>query len=460
MQRRHLIQGSLAAAAPAAIPPNILFIISDDHSAAYLGCYGDPHIRTPHLDRLAASGIRFDRAYVVSPQCSPSRTALMSGRTPHAVGGSRLHATYRPELPGVVDALQSRGYFTGAFRKVHLGAAFEKRFDHYGGLAEFFGKSPASRPFFLWAGFTEPHRPYGPKTAPRLHDPAKVRVPPFLPDTAAVREDLAFYYDSIAKLDAQCGELLDLLERKGLSGNTAVFFMGDNGMPYPRAKATLYQPGICVPLLVRWPGRVKPGAVSRELVSSLDLPATWLDIAGAKPLSAMEGQSLLPVMDGRPHPAREFVFTERNWHDTWDPMRGVISQRYSLIVNYRPEVSYRGSLDHVNGPEWNNQAGFRVWNSIAAEHKAGRLRPELSRSLFGKPRSLYELYDLQNDPAELRNLAEDPAHQETLARMRAALTRWMNETNDFLPPPNALPPLAGNDTRELPLRIWMDGYLP
>ncbi len=433
-------------------PPNIVVFVGDDLGAFALGSYGDPHIRTPHLDQLARDGMRFTRSYVTSPQCSPSRSSLFTGRTPHAIGTSRLHADLPPDRPTIIEPLRAKGYFTGMYRKNHLGQDFQKRLDFYGGantpFTTFFDRLRPGQPFFLWMGFTDPHRPYSKGMIPQPHDPAKVRVPPFLPDTPGMREDLALHYDAIGRLDEDCGKVLEILRLRGLAENTMVVLFGDNGMPYPRAKASLYQPGVNTPLLIRWPGKVKPGVVTDELVSTVDLPATWLDAAGLPALRMMEGRSLVKLLTGQPHEPRRYVFTERNWHDTWDPARSIVSQRYSLICNYRPEVSYRGPLDHVSDPPW---------QIMVAERQAGRLRPELE-ALFRSPRPAVEFYDLEKDPNEFTNLAGDPAMAAELKTMQLALDRWMRDTSDFLPPPATFPQVPS--IKNVTVELLLDGPLP
>jgi arylsulfatase A-like enzyme len=303
---------------PAVNRPNILFLISDDHSAGDLGAMGNRSIRTPALDRLAAEGVLFRNAYSTSPQCSPSRAAIATGRSPHATGTSRLHATLRPEHDTVIDMLKRAGYHVAAFRKVHLGEPFQSHWDRYAGdevpFETFFRQRPKDRPFFLWIGFHDPHRPY------EGHPPAPpgIQVPAFLPDTPAVRGDLADYQAEIERMDREVAEVLGLLERGGLTGSTLVVFAGDNGMPFPGAKGSLYDGGVRVPLLARWPGRIAPGAVRDDPVSLLDLAPTWLAAAGLPAEPRMEGRRLLSAPAG----ART-VFFERNWHDNLDLIRGV-----------------------------------------------------------------------------------------------------------------------------------------
>jgi len=445
------------AAAKSAAPPGILVLVADDMSRDYLGCYGNRFIHTPNLDALAREGMRFNRGYVTSAQCSPSRSSIFAGRSPHAIGTSRLHADLRSDVPTVVEPLKAKGYFTGMYRKNHLGNDFLKRLDFYGGekesFATFFDRLPQGRPFFLWVGFLDPHRSptnydhiKGRVASP--HNPANVLVPPFLPDTPAMREDLALHCDAISRLDQECGDVLKLLRERGLADSTIVVFLGDNGMPYPRAKSTCYEAGINVPLIIRWPGRAGAGSVTDELVSMLDLSATWLDAAGLPPLRTTEGRSLVKLLTGRPHEARRYVFAERNWHDTWDPMRAIVSDRYALICNYRPEVSYRGALDHESAPPW---------GIMDAERKAGRLRPELE-PLFHSPRPPVEFYDLQKDPNQFHNLADDASVAGERDAMLLALDRWMRESNDFLPPPATFPQVKSKGKVTLPGQL--NGPLP
>lgn len=222
---------------PAAHRPNIVVLVSDDQTAFDLGCYGNKAIHTPNLDRLAASGVRFEHAFVTSPQCSPSRASILTGQSPVAIGMSRLHAPLKPSVPSVLEPLKKAGYYVASYRKVHLGDDFQKRWDYAGGFDEapatIFAKRPKDRPLFLWVGFEDPHRPYHPNAFTPPHDPAKVIVPPFLPDTKKVRRDLADYYDAIARMDHEVGELLDALEAAGLAKDTFVTFTATTGCPSP-----------------------------------------------------------------------------------------------------------------------------------------------------------------------------------------------------------------------------------
>lgn len=427
-----------SAAAPALLQaqnrkPNILFLISDDHSHPDLGCNGNSAVTTPNLDRMAAQGARFEHCYVSSPQCSPNRSSIFTGCTPHTTNTSRLHTPMPEWEPSILEPLKAAGYFTGAFRKVHQGDDFNKRFDFYDQnrttpFEKFFDAVPQGKPFWLQVGFTDPHRPYRPGAFQPPHDPAKVRVPPFLPDHPEVRKDIAHYYDFIARMDAECGQIFSILEKRGLADNTFIVFTGDNGMPFPRAKGTCYDPGIRVPLLAKWPGRIAPGTTKRELIAHVDLAPTWLETAGAPVPKKMQGRSMLPLLTGGSYTPNAAVFSERNWHDNFDPIRSVRTDRYKLIFNAAPHFPYRPAWDLEGSPSW---------AAIRQLGKQGRLSGPLTR-LLDPSRPVLELYDLQNDPNEFTNLATSTEHKKVLDDLTARLSGWMHRTYDFLPPGRAV----------------------
>jgi arylsulfatase A-like enzyme len=244
-----------------------------------------------------------------------------------------------------------------------------------------------------------------------------------------VRRDLAHYHDEISRMDAECGRIFEILEKRGLAENTLVVFTGDNGMPFPRAKGSCYDPGIRVPLLARWPGRIRPGRVSEELIAHVDLPVTWLDAAGLPKPEKMQGRSFLNLLLGRPHQGREHVFSERNWHDNFDPIRAVRTRRHKLIFNAAPHFPYRPAWDLENSP---------TWAAYVQEGKRGRLSsPQMQ--LLAPARPMLELYDLESDAHEFHNLATSAAHAEVLHEMKGRLSQWMHDTYDFLPPAFAAP---------------------
>lgn len=451
--------------------PNILFLLSDDHSYPYLGCYGNKDVLTPNLDRFAAQGMRFDRMFVSCPQCVPSRAALMTGRSPVAVRMVRFTSALPAELSALPDLLRDKaGYFTGVGgRSYHLdgppsagkrGAPviggtmdqhklrrFADRVDYMekgGGmkdfgdkLAAFLDAAPKGKPWFFWLGFSDPHHDWTTKGPRGVPDPAKLTLPPHLPDLPGVRSDLARYIAEVEHLDGDVQDVLDTLEKRGLAKNTLVVFMGDNGMAMPHGKGALTDPGIAVPLIVRWPGVVRPGGVTRELVSGEDFTPTMLDAAGVTPPKEMSGVSYLKLLRGEPFQGRKYIFAERGPHGgdggmkpdilaaTFDLVRCARSADFKLIYNCTPHQAV-APVDSQRDPGW---------QEMKAAFEAGKLAPEFVRAYFTTPRSTFELYDLNADPGELRNLSGDPKHAAVELELKRALTEKMVLDWDFLPTP-------------------------
>ena len=464
-----VLLASLARLTAAESKPNVLLILSDDHSYPHVGCYGNKDIMTPNLDRFAAEGMRFDRAYVTSPQCVPSRASIFTGRSPVAIAMSRFSAPLPREIKTYPEALRAAGWFTGvAGRMYHMDGAnvnvaesqtvfdqhklvtFPDRIDYVKtgngsevGLAqfrEFLDRKPAAKPFFLQLCSNDPHRPLNTQ-GPEKHDPLKIKLPAHYPDTRLVREDFARYYDEIAHLDVFFGEVMAELEKRGLATNTIVAFMGDNGASQFRGKGTLHEFGIRVPLLVRWPGKVKPGSSSAELISGEDLAPTFLVAAGLPVPSEMTGKSFAKLLRGEAFAGRQFVFAERGAHGTnlpgnsadFDLGRVVVSKTHKLIYNALGELPY-WPVDFARDA---------FWQELVQKHEAGKLDAKFTQLYFATRRPMFELYDLEKDPNEFNNLAgtKDAANVER--ELKAALQEWMILQRDFLPLP--VPPMrAGN----------------
>ena len=475
---RHLILATLLLAvlsAPSeAAKPNILFLLSDDHSVPYLGCYGNPDVRTPVLDKLAADGVLFDRFFTSCPQCVPSRAALMTGRSPVAVRMVRFTSPLPSDIPALPDLLRDKGgYFTGiAGRSYHLdgpgtgkkGApraspimgglmdrenlrTFKKRADYLddqGGMSDFGGKlakfldlAPKDKPWFFWLGFSDPHHPWTTVSSKGRLDPAKLTLPPHLPDLPGVRQQLADYLQEVEHLDEDVKAVLDVLEQRGLAKDTIVIFIGDNGMAMPHGKGYLTDPGINTPCIVRWPGVVRPGQKAHNLLSGEDFAPTMLEAAGVAPLKAMSGVSFLKQLRGQPFEPRQHIFAERGPHggdggmkpditaNVFDLARCARSDRFKLIYNCTPHGAV-APVDSKDGP---------AWQQIVAAHAEGRLAPQFVSTYFTTPRPTFELYDLQNDPGELRNLSGDPKYEAIEHDLKRALTEKMVLDWDFLPAP-------------------------
>lgn len=409
--------------------PNFIVFIADDMAWNDCGAYGHPRIRTPNLDRLARQGMRFDRAFLTTSSCSPSRASILTGRYPHNTNAQELHMPLPADQVLLTQPLRQAGYYTAAAGKWHLGGAVRKQFDR---IADGGGPSacenwlpvlrqrPKDKPFFLWLAASDPHRPYAPGALSAPHSAADAILPPFLPDTLAVRNDLALYYDEISRMDSFIGKVLDELASQGLDQTTFVLFLSDNGRPFPRCKTTLYDDGIKTPFLVRYPGKVMAGSTSASLLSAVDIAPTILDLAGVTIPSSFQGKSFAPVLSEAAATVRPYAFAEHNWHDYMAFKRAVRSPQYTYIRNWLPELTLSPPADAVSSPTFAAMRQLR---------DAGQL-PESQRQCFLAPRPEEELYDLESDPHSLKNLAADPQHAAVLAEMRKALEDWQAQTRD------------------------------
>tara|TARA_R110002049_G_scaffold285698_4_gene467028 strand:- start:175433 stop:176914 length:1482 start_codon:yes stop_codon:yes gene_type:complete len=464
---------SMTSAFSASARPNILLVLSDDHSIPHVGAYGSNNCArfglTPNLDALAAEGMRFNRAYTASPQCAPSRTAIFAGRSPVGLSSTRFSQPARANVRFFTDVLRAAGYWVGIDgRHQHLngrksdlslvqetltelgmrGPQFEDRFDHFvegvstrppalhrvgEKVGSILDTVPDDQPWFLYFGFNQPHRGWG-EDHDKI-DPAKLTLPPDWPDLPEVRLDYARYLADVRELDTGVGLMMQALEKRGLDQKTIVIFMGDNGEALLRGKGTLCTRGIHVPLIVRWPNTVKPGSVSEALVSGVDLAPTILAAAGLEKAEGMTGLSFLPELKGQRFDGRQAVFAERGWHwgpitrsDGFDLLRCVTTDRYHLIFNAIPERKY-GPVDMTKGDNI-------AWEAVKAAYANGELSALHVRLYFETPRAIFELYDLNNDPHQLTNLAGDKSTADVEEKLRSRLDRWMVLESDYLPLPS------------------------
>ena len=459
-----------AVALVAADKPNVLFILSDDHSYPYLSCYGDPNVRTPVLDKLASEGIKFRKIFTSAPQCVPSRAAYLSGRSPVAARITRFSSPLPRDVITFPEVLKKEaGYYIGVVgRSYHLdGSAkaddvlskflveggyktFKDRFDVVETGSDslaveqakaFLEGRPKDKPFCLWVNFSDPHHVWNAPASYRP-DPATLKLPAHVPDLPGVREQYADYCAEVNRVDETTGKVLALLERLGLAKDTIVVFGGDNGQALPHGKGSLYDPGCNVPFVVRWPGVVAPGGDSSALLSGEDLGPTVLDAAGLKPAKGMTGVSFLPILKGAVPKTRDYVFTERGPHGSapvqvgmssggYDLSRAVRSARYKSIYNCTPWIPYQ-PVDSAGGSAW------KAMQNLNAE---GAMAPGMSATYFSTPRPVYEFYDLEKDPAELNNLSGKPEVAEAERTLRLEMAKKMIIDFDYLP----LPAIPGED---------------
>ncbi len=461
VNRRRFIQHSTVGLAGAALlggtgsgpnRPNIVLLIADDLAWNDCGPYGHPTVKTPNLNRLAAQGMRFQNAFVTTSSCSPSRASMITGLYPHSTDAEQLHWPLPARNLTFVELLKKAGYWTAAAGKWHLGDEVRDRFDRVreadpSGYQLPTGKDasktaeqavqkdaasgctdwvstlrarPGDKPFFVWLAALDPHRDYEKGIIPDPHDPEDAVVPPYLPDVAETRSDLALYYDEISRLDRFVGEVLDELAREGLDEDTIVAFISDNGRPFPRDKTTLYDGGIRTPLVIRWPSRIKRGTVCSALASSVDLAPTFLQAAGVAVPKSFHGRSLIPLFDGPRGKIHDYIFAEDNWHDFEDLGRAVRSLRFKYIRNFYPDLPNTPPADAVRSPTYQAMRRLRDEAKLSSDQMR----------CFESSRPSEELYDTQADPHELKNLAGDPGYQKVLSQLRAELTKWQQKTKD------------------------------
>ncbi|MBX2818632.1 MAG: sulfatase [Rhodothermaceae bacterium] len=425
--------------------PNLVLIIADDMAWDDVGAYGHPHIRTPYLDRLAAEGMRFDRAFLTTSSCSPSRSSIITGRYPHNTGAEQLHWPLPGDQLTFVELLKESGYWTAQAGKWHLGEAVKDRFDvvkdgltigfdedaealqeteRDGSGAEdwvsLLEERPEGQPFFLWLAAVDPHRVYEEGAISNPHTPEDVVVPPYLPDTEPVRKDLALYYDEITRMDDYIGKVMDKLDEQGVAENTLVLFISDNGRPFPRDKTTLLDGGIKTPWIVRWPAGIAANSVSGSLVSSIDIAPTFLSLAGLPVTDEFEGMDISSVFSNPNDMVRDAIYAEDHWHDHDDFSRAVRTIEYKYIRNFFPQFPNTPPADALTSP---------TFASILALREIGGLN-EIQSSIFVTPRPEEELYAVQEDPFELVNLAADAAYSDQLELMRQRMQGFREATGD------------------------------
>ncbi|RMG61622.1 MAG: arylsulfatase [Bacteroidetes bacterium] len=405
--------------------PNILWIVADDLGTD-LGCYGEAAVHTPHLDRLAQEGVRYENLHTVTAVCSPSRSGLITGMYPVSIGCHQHRTQYKDSLPPPVvplpELFRQGGYWVSNASQKNLSHFGKTDYNFIHDVKTFYdgpnwrGRAPG-QPFFAQVQVFYPHRPFVRDSA-RPVDPAAVQIPPYYPDHPLTRADWAWYLETVQHVDQAVGELLDTLQAEGLLENTIVMFLGDQGRPHVRAKQFLYDPGTHTPLIIRWPDGRGAGSTDGRLVSNIDLAAASLTLAGIPIPAWMQGRDFLAERA----PARGAVFTMRDRRDeTVDRIRAVRTGRFKYIRNFYPERPWS---------QFNAYKKFRypVLTLMEVMHQRGQLSPVQAR-FFAPSRPPEELYDLQTDPYEVHNLADDPAHADTLAALRQRLDRWLTEAD-------------------------------
>ena len=453
-----LAAGPLTACSRAAqrTRPNIVLIVSDDHGRGDLGCYGNPVIRTPNLDKLAAEGVRFTNAFCTSASCSASRSVILSGLYNHYNGQyGHQHAYHHfisfDRVRSLPVLLTEGGYRTGRIGKYHVAPDDVYKFDvalpgnsrspvQMADNCRQFIADGDNRPFFLYFCTSDPHRgggvagdlPHKPdrfgnraQGYPGINevtvDPQDVIVPDFLPDIPECRAELAQYYQAVSRVDQGVGRLIEHLKATGRYDNTIVIYISDNGIAFPGAKTTAYEPGLNLPCIVRMPGQKNRDLVCDALVNYADLAPTILDMAGATPSDyTFHGRSFTSVLEREHAEGWDTTYASHTFHEItmYYPMRVVRERRFKLIWNIAYGLEYPFASDLWESATWQG----------TLKRGAGLYGKRTVQAYLHRPQ--FELYDLENDPDEVKNLADDPSHKATLDRMKARLKAFQKRTRD------------------------------
>ncbi len=416
--------------------PNVLWLIAED-MGPHLGCYGTKQVWTPHLDQMAKEGVRYTHAYTTAPVCSPSRSAFMTGMYQTTIGAHhhRSHRNDGYQLPDGVrtlpDRLREAGVFTANVVQMPAGMGFKGtgktdwNFNVQGNLFDSnkWADLKTHQPFYAQVNFQETHRTFH---SPAKADPSKVEIPPYYPDHEITRKDWAQYLDSATELDRKIGLIFEQLEKEDLADNTIIMFFGDNGAAHVRAKQFCYEEGFLVPLIIRWPknfpapAQIVPGKVENRFIEAIDFTPTTLDFFGIAKPAKMQGRLFLGERAEAP---REYAFGARDRCDeTAMRIRSVRDARYRYIKNFTPEVPFLAPNNY-------KEMQYPVWNLLKELHAQGKLTP--AQDFLCQPRQPEEeLYDMQNDPWQIHNLAADPKYAAPLNHLRGVLAKWMEETDD------------------------------
>jgi len=447
MNRREFLRLSAGAAAltsfswtashaGASKRPNVVVIVSDDHGRGDLGCYGNPVIQTPHLDALAVEGVRFTNAFCTTASCSASRSVILSGLYNHCNGQYGHEHSYHhfrsfDHVRSLPVLLTQAGYRTARIGKYHVAPEHVYHFDTYlkakgnvptnmADACRDFIAEDSDKPFFLYFCTTQPHRPFHRQGADPV-SPEEVIVPPYLPDSPECRDELAQYYSSVQTADAGLLRLIEILEKTGHWDDTLIIYVSDNGIAFPGAKTNLYEPGMNLPCVVRDPYAQNVGTVTDAMITWADIAPTVLDFAGVDiGENKFHGRSFLPVVRGGSSEGWDEIYASHTFHEItmYYPMRVARERRYKLIWNIAHKLDYPFASDLYASATW--QGILKRGEEYYAKRKVEAYlhRPE------------FELYDLETDPHEVNNLADDPGHAETLTRLKQKLRAFQERTND------------------------------
>ncbi|MBK1877584.1 sulfatase family protein [Pelagicoccus mobilis] len=418
-------------AAPAENAPNFIFFIADDVSQEDFGCYGHPSIQTPNVDALAANGMRFDNAYLTTSSCSPSRCSIITGRYPHNTGAPELHSKLPDSQTRFPELLRQAGYYTALSGKNHMFGNKDRAFDlitQGGGpgkeddWVQIVNDRPSDRPFFFWFASSDAHRVWQKSEHAPEYALEEVVVPPFLIDSETTRQDLADYYHEVSRFDHFIGLVVAKLKEQDVFENTVIVVAADNGRPFPRCKSRLYDSGIKTPWVVSYPELIRNASTTNSLVSSIDLSATLLELAGLEKPETIQGQSFLPILRDPQARTRDMVFSEHNWHVYKNHERMVRFGDYLYIKNNYPDQP------NLCSEAFSPPSGKDLWEA----HAKGKTNT-FQQQVFANPCPEEELYRVTDEPHQFTNLASNPEHAQALTKARQLISDWSTQTGDSIP---------------------------
>lgn len=445
--------------------PNIVIFIGDDLGVDDIGPYGNDAVKTPNLDKLSRESLLFTRAFAGSPTCGPSRSTLFTGLLPFRHGAHGNHSAVRENTRSLVQHLQPLGYRVVIAGKLHVGPeevfAFERisrtnvpepGFEEKPGLHYDLNMDPVdtwlsaqkrNQPFLLIVADHSPHVVW-PDTS--SYDPEEIDIPAVHIDTERTRKARARYYEDITKMDNNLGKLLGSLDKHGLVDNTMMIFTADQGPQWPFAKWSLYDDGIRVPLMIRWPGQTEAGSRSDAMISQADLLPTFVELAGAKKPADIDGESFLGVVRGKTDSHREMVFASHTGDGLTNrsPARMLRTARYKYILNLARENTYHTHIDKAR----DHNGGREYWSSWIEKSKTDERAAAVLQRYHHHPEE--EFYDLEADPDEMNNLAFDPRYMKILEDFRGEMAAWRKAQGDFETGPEEIRPDLAPKGRKKP----------
>ena len=416
-------------------PSNIILFVSDDHGWTDSGAYGDSYIRTPNIDRLAREGMRFTQAFAASPLCSPSRCVKQTGLMPHRNGGHKFGTPIRGDIKTMPEYFQQIGYFTAHTGKFHHPPRerFPYEYIHKSedDAAGFLSSYDGDKPLLLVVCSHPPHTPWIVNTT---YNPSEIKLPPNFVDTPETRLDRADYYSDVTLMDSILGGVLDAVDNKGMRENTLFVYTTDQGANWPFAKWCVYDGGLRVPFIVRWPGKVVPGSVTDAMISLVDLLPTCIQAANGEPPDGIDGQSFLPILTEQDKLHHQVVFGTHTGNENGGPgianhcpARTIRTPTHRYVLNLSPEITFTSHITGCkSGPHY-----LPHWGSWVESAKTDAKAKAIVDRYQHRPAE--ELYDLRKDPLEMDNLAQNVEHADILKSLKRQLVDWCKTQGDTIP---------------------------